>query len=209
LLTLQKANEYFSGMLFSTSYLPPGHILKKIIETDAVFIEAYEHYKKQTLRNRCHILSPNGVQTLIVPVTQSGLNRTAVKDVRISDDIQWQRQHWRSLTAAYRRSAFFEFYEDELHLFYVKKYVFLLDFNTELLRWILQLLHVKATIQLTETYVQEATQDFRNCSDLRSPANDLPGLTYPQVFEYKGSFTPGLSIIDLLFNTGPQAMAYL
>lgn len=198
-------------MLLSTAYLPSGNYFKKIISEDAILIEAHEHFHKQTIRNRCHILSPNGIQTLVIPVVHANLNRTAIKDVLISNDVPWQRQHWRSLTAAYRRSAFFEFYEDDIKPFYHTPFSSLLEFNTELLSLILGLLHKNIHIAYNEEFnpYDNSKNDSREICNIGIPIPGNEEIPYPQVFQYKNEFTPGLSIIDLIFNTGNAALTYL
>jgi hypothetical protein len=175
-------------------------------------MEVHEHFVKQTIRNRCHILSPNGIQTLIVPVDHHNRFRTPLKDLRIANEQAWQRQHWRSLCAAYQRSAFFEFYQDDLVPFYEKKQEFLMDFNSELLMMILSMLSVRVTQSKTEKFElpdENNASDFRFMSDISNPDSSGDFKIYPQVFGYKDGFVPGLSIVDLLFNMGPASIKYI
>jgi len=195
-------------LILATAYLPPIWYFEKLLSTDAVVIEGHEHFVKQTIRNRAHILSPNGIQSLIVPVVHENNSRVAIKDKRISDDIPWQRQHWRSLCAAYQRSAYFEFYQDDLAPFYEKKYEFLLDYNMELLHFLLGLLQVKKSITISSEYqgpMETESNDLRVLCNGGLPKVSGEETTYPQVFGYKGGFVPGLSIVDLIFNAGPDA----
>jgi len=177
-----------------------------------VIIESHEYFVKQTIRNRCHILSPNGMQTLIVPVAHQNRYRTPMKDVRIANENPWQRQHWRSLTSAYQRSAFFEFYEDELSPLYEHKFDFLLDFNMKVLQFLLEQLQIQTLISHTDKYevpVENSQSDFRMMCNNGLPMNPVGVKSYPQVFSYKEGFVPGLSVADLLFNMGPASLEYI
>ena len=199
-------------MLLSTAYLPPISYFRNLPTTDVVTIEKYEHFVKQTLRNRCHILSPNGIQTLIVPISHDHRQRAAIKDIRIANDQPWQRQHWRSMCAAYQRSAFFEFYQDDLAPFYERSYEFLMDLNMDLLSFLIEQLKLKQTFNYTSEYHHpspELIDDFRILSDAGSADPSAMIKSYPQVFGYKAGFVPGLSIIDLLFNMGPATENYI
>jgi len=199
-------------LLFSTSYLPPIKYISQLHSVGSLTLEVHEHFVKQTLRNRCHILSPNGIQTLIIPVEHTNRFRTPIKDLRISNNQPWQRQHWRSLCAAYQRSAFFEFYQDDLVPFYEKRQEFLLDFTSELLTVILSMLNISLRASQTEKYEipdDFDSKDIRFMSNLSGPDTSTDFVIYPQVFGYKDGFVPGLSIVDLLFNMGPAAEKYL
>jgi hypothetical protein len=125
--------------------------------------------------------------------------------------LPWQRQHWRSLCAAYQRSAFFEFYQDDMAPFYEKEYEFLLDFNMDLMLFLMPILKVTCKIQFTEKYSEPGTQlnDFRFLSDTGVPFAAAEISSYPQVFGYKFGFQSGLSVIDLIFNMGSAAGSYL
>lgn len=200
-------------LLFSTAYLPPLIYLNTIINSSkTIIIDVNEHFVKQTIRNRCHIFSPNGIQSLIIPLIHNNRNRTKVKDIRIANSQPWQRQHWRSMCSAYQRSAFFEFYEDDLVGFYEQEYEFLLDFNMDLLKFLLSVFNQNLEIHFTDTYVspmESITDDFRNLCESGDPQQPNELFVYPQVFEYKMGFQYGLSAIDLLFNMGPASKSYL
>src|SRR5690606_10530865 len=128
-----------------------------------ILIEQFEHFPKQTYRNRCSIQSPNGKLDLIVPVIKGSKNHTVVKDVRISYDFDWQRLHWMSLQTSYRSSAYFEFYEDELAPFYEKKWDYLFDYNFEIFQLLLKFLKLDISAVFTEKYEKEYTglDDYR------------------------------------------------
>ena len=163
--------------------------------TEPVYIEAHENFQKQTLRTRCRIATANGVQTLTVPVSGSG----SIKDIKISDHNNWRHLHWQALASAYGSSPFFEYYADDIAPFFEKKWEFLFDYNLEITRKMCELLDIRKEIRLTDEY--------KGCTfDLRAKADCKP---YYQVFQSRHGFLPDLSILDLLFNMGPEAILYL
>jgi hypothetical protein len=199
------------GAVLPLFYLPPVEYFAQLNSYNPDFvIEKHEHFPKQTYRNRANIYSPDGMLTLVVPVVKGSKVHTPVKDVKISYDFSWQRLHWMSLQGCYRRSAYFEYYEDEFATFYEKKETFLFDYNDQLLRLLLKLLKIKAEINYTESYEAEysALTDFRQNIN---PKKDsvFEQKPYFQVFEERHGFMKNLSIVDLLFNQGPQSLNYL
>lgn len=192
-------------------YLPPVDYFSEIVQNkDQLFIENAENFEKQSYRNRASIHSPNGKLDLIVPVIKGSKNHTIVKDVRISYDFKWQRLHLLSLQTSYRSSAYFEFYEDDLTPFYEKKWEFLFDYNQELLNLMLRFLKIKTEYNYTNNFEKDAfgNADFRNSiHPKRAVSQNIK--TYFQVFEDRNGFLPNLSIVDLLFNQGPQSIKYL
>ena len=200
-----------NGIVLPMFYLPPVQYFSMLKHyKDAILIEREEHFPKQTYRNRACIYSPDGVLTLTVPVVKGAKNHTRIKDVKISYDHDWQRLHWLTLQACYRRSAYFEYYEDELAPFYGKKFNYLFDYNEQLLRFITKSIKVNIELKFTQDY--EAT--YPESADLRNAINpkDHP-LTgqkpYYQVFEERHGFQRNLSIVDLLFNQGPGTADFL
>ncbi|GGE64843.1 WbqC-like protein [Pedobacter psychrotolerans] len=193
-------------------YLPPVGYFSLLQKVGQDFlIEKNEHLAKQTYRNRASIYSPNGKLDLTVPIVKGAKNHTKMKDVRISYDFKWQRLHWLSLETCYRSSAYFEFYEDELAHFYHEKFDFLFDYNFELLAWLNKKLKLPLELEVTASYEDNipAELDYRgmmNPKKAEEMANNKP---YYQVFEDRHEFLPNLSIVDLLFNQGPQAKLYL
>jgi hypothetical protein len=200
-----------NGAVLPMFYLPPVAYFTKLnqFKPDIIF-EQEEHFPKQTYRNRTNIYSPDGMLTLTVPVSKGSKNHTKTKDVRISYDFKWQRLHWLSLQACYRSSAFFEYYEDDFAPFYETNYTYLLDYNQQQLELLLRLLKIKLPIQATATYEDE----YPNLTDLRNSFStknepDTEQKPYFQVFEERKGFLKNLSIVDLLFNQGPQAVNFL
>ncbi|MFC5284811.1 WbqC family protein [Pedobacter alpinus] len=199
------------GAVFPLFYLPNVEFFKtlKTYKEDDVLIEKLEHYPKQTFRNRAIIACPNGKLMLTVPVKKGDKKRVAYKDKRISNDDNWQHVHWLSLEASYRNSAYFEFYEDVFKPFYHKPYHFLFDFNIELLDVILSALKMPVTYNITSEYEKygEEIIDFREDFDWRKPS-EYVNKPYYQVFEDKIGAQNNLSIVDLLFNQGPQSKSF-
>jgi hypothetical protein len=199
------------GAVFPMFYLPPVEYFVKLkAYKPDILIEREEHFPKQTYRNRANIYSPDGVLALVVPVVKGSKAHTKTKDVKISYDFDWQRLHWLSLQACYRRSAYFEFYEDNIAVFYEKKFPFLFDYNEQLLQFVLSSIKMQVTLNYAETYedTYDSIADFRNSITPKKEShfNQKP---YFQVFEERKGFMRNLSIVDLLFNQGPQAINYL
>jgi hypothetical protein len=198
--------------IFPLFYLPPVSYFSAVQQFDyEIIVERYEHFPKQTYRNRARIYSPNGILDLIVPVIKGANVHTRMKDVRISYDFNWQRIHWMSLQTCYRSSAYFEYYEDELAPFYHKKFNYLFDYNLELLQWLLQQLKKKPMLSFTEEYteVENGLVDYRTKIHFKKEDLSQSFSQYYQVFEDRRGFLPNLSIVDLLFNQGPQAKNYI
>lgn len=203
-----------NSILLPTAYLPPIQYYSKLIAYPEIIIEHFEHFPKQTYRNRTYIYSPNGKQNLVVPL-KSRTERTLTKDIRICYNDPWQKLHWRSFEAAYRRSPYFEYYEDDLRPFYTEpKFEFLIDLNMALIEFINTSLKINCAPQPTSTYEKE----YKEMDDYRStisPKKELSSDTtfkvkeYSQVFDNKHGFIPNLSIVDLLFNHGPRSVEYL
>jgi hypothetical protein len=199
------------GAVLPMFYLPPVEYFKELIHYNPDFlIEKQEHFPKQTYRNRANIYSPDGVLTLVVPVVKGSKIHTPVKDVKISYDFNWQRLHWLGLQGCYRRSAYFEYYEDEFVPFYEMKETYLFDYSEKLLTMLLKQLKIKTSINYTENYEAEypGLTDLRNSMHSKKES-DFQQKPYFQVFEERHGFMKNLSIIDLLFNQGPQSLNYL
>ena len=193
--------------LLQTAYFPPVSYFTVLNANHRVSIEFYEHFVKQSYRNRCCIYSPNGKQNLVVPLEHRS-ERTLVKDIKIAYTEDWARNHWRSLEAAYRRSAYFEYYEDEIApLILGKKHTYLIDLNQEITSLLLKILKISCVLEQTPNYNKVEIGDFRDkFSPKNPPTNTLP---YSQVFDNKFGPIPDLSILDLLFNQGPRSIDFL
>lgn len=201
-----------SSAIFPLFYLPPVAYFSALKELDYHFlIEREEHFPKQTYRNRAKIYSPNGSLDLIIPVIKGAKVHTRVKDVRISNDFNWQRLHWKSLESCYRNSAYFEYYEDEFAVFYQQKFDFLFDFNLQLLEWLFKMLKLTPAFNFTGEYLKELDPalDYRSKLHFKQAGDAGNFKPYFQVFDDREGFKPNLSIADLLFNQGPQSKNYL
>ena len=189
-------------VLFSTAYLPPLNYLSKIIETEQVVIEKQEYFVKQTYRNRCEILTANGKLSLSIPLVKQA-DKEIISQKRISYAEDWQKQHWRAITSAYKNSPYFEYFEDELRPFYEIKYEFLFEYNTQLLKAILNILRIKKEIGFTNLFEETpiGIQDRRKLSEINNQ-HVIVSKPYYQVFADKQGFTPNLSCLDALFNVG-------
>lgn len=199
-------------LILPAFYLPPIAYFTIIRNTALpLLLERYEHYPKQTYRTRASIYSANGKLDLIVPVQRGRGGHTMMKDVRISYESDWQRLHWMSLQTAYRSSAYFEYYEDDFAPFYERRYDWLFDYNTAQLELLLRLLKIDRSLGQTEHYHEDydPSLDFRNTIHPKHSHPNEGGKSYYQVFASKHGFIPNLSIVDLLFNHGPQSKAYL
>lgn len=199
------------GAILPLFYLPPIEYFSNLTRfKEDLLIERFEHFPKQTYRNRASIYSPNGKLDLIIPVVKGSKVHTKIKDVRISYEAGWQRLHWMSLQTCYRSSAFFEFYEHDFVKFYEKKTEFLFDFNLEILELLLKMLRIRADLRFTDQYeaAPEGRTDFRDLMHPKRPSG-YTGKPYYQVFQDRHGFLPNLSIADLLFNHGPQSISYL
>lgn len=191
------------------TYFPSIAHFAAIIQSNTLELEVEDNFQKQSYRNRCLIYSPNGLQLLNVPVVHSKELRQKTKDIRISYDFDWQKQHFKSLEMAYRSSPFFEYYEAEFEPLFQKKTTFLLDFNLEIFELLLKcLMHKKEYSKSTEYFKNLPDyQDFRYLTqDKKTTYNFEP---YTQVFEDRHGFLSNLSVIDLLFAEGKHAVGYL
>jgi hypothetical protein len=197
-------------LLVSTAYLPPVEYFSLISQADHIYIEREENYLKQTYRNRCYILSAHGSQALSVPVFSGSLHKTPVKDIRIDYSKRWQQVHLRAMTASYNSSPYFEYYSENIEKIISGNHDFLLDLNTELTESVLEILGIKKTIIFTTDFepVGNSEYDFRYQITPKAKS-DFTAKKYPQVFNNDKGFVPGLSILDLVYNMGPDSVDFL
>ena len=182
-------------------------------KAEKICFENEDNYQKQSYRSRQYIYGANGKLLLNIPIKHFKDKRQKYKEIKIENDFNWQTIHWRSLEAAYRTSPFFEFYEDELQPLYDKTYIHLLDFNYACLEVLLSCLQIEKPIEKTEVFLKDYSNE-ENVVDARNLINaknreTLSLETYTQVFDSKKGFIPDLSILDLLFNEGPNSLMYL
>ena len=207
--------------LLQTTYFGPVQWYQKLYRYDRVLIEQYDSYQKQTYRNRCIIATANGLQALTVPVEHNSqfsiLNSHWVKDLRISDHNQWRRIHWNALQSAYSESPFFDYYADDIRPFFEQHYDFLIDFNEAIREKICELIDIHPRVAYTTAYhpspvaQQTPITDFRDVIHAKHPKDDpdFKPREYWQVFARRHGFQPNLSILDLLFCMGPEAIYLL
>jgi len=197
-------------ILVSTAYLPPIEYFSLISGADEVIIEREENYVKQSYRNRCYVLSSHGRQPLSVPVYLGSQHKTPVKDIRIDYSKRWQQVHLRTMIASYNSSPYFEYYFEALEKVISVKNVFLLDLNTELTKIVSEILKINTKISYSTIFVPpgETENDFRyNISPKIESQFSIK--KYSQVFNNGRDFVSELSILDLIFNMGPEAVNYL
>jgi len=205
-------------VILASTYFGPVQWYQKLCRHGDVLIERYDHFMKQTYRNRCIIAAANGLQALTVPVEKGDTSPSLMKDIRISDHGNWRHLHWQALQSAYGESPFFEFYADDIRPFFEKKWTFLFDFNLDITAKMCELLDIEPHISLTNDYTPSPiTQQSSPIADLRDaihpkhpqPDSDFTPRRYYQVYEQRYGFQPNLSILDLLFNMGNESVLYL
>ncbi|MEX0812618.1 MAG: WbqC family protein [Chitinophagales bacterium] len=202
-------------LLIELDYLAPIAYYSLLLKYNKVFIEACESFVKATYRNRCEILGPNGRQILSIPVKGGRSHSQAYRQTKIDYTQDWQRNHWNSIRAAYGRSPYFEHYSPYFEKFYDTQHQSLFDFNLSLLETTLKLLKTEVDFSLTNNFEKTVPgiEDWRSCIH-PNPEKDkssevLSSKPYLQVFSDRHSFQSNLSILDLLFNEGPNAESIL
>ncbi|MCF4101375.1 WbqC family protein [Gillisia sp. M10.2A] len=199
-------------ILLNLPYFGPVTHFREIVKPTLIWFENEDNYQKQTYRNRMYIYGANGKLLLNIPIKH--LPKSPVKqyqkykEVRIDNDMKWQKQHWKSLKSAYQTSPFFEFYEDELAPLYNRDFEYLMDFNYACFETISECLQLDIDYKKTTEYIKQPENllDKRNLINAKVAVEIPP---YNQVFQEKEGFLSNLSILDLLFNEGPNALMYL
>ena len=211
--------------LLSSAYFGPVQWYQKLHRYDRCLIEQHDNFVKQTYRNRCIIPTTNGIQALSIPVScpqGSQLSKTPMRDIRISDHGNWRHIHWNALCSAYGESPFFDYYQDDLRPFFERKWTSLFDFNMEIILKMVELLDIRPKISLTTAFLSDASMaenatedslvdDFRDIIRPKRPGldSDFMARPYYQVYQQKHGFQPNMSILDLLFNEGNEAILWL
>lgn len=199
-----------SNILIHPTYFPSISHFVAMVKANSITFEMEDNFQKQTNRNRMYIYSPNGIQLLNIPIKHSkNTVHQKTKDVRLETAFDWQKQHFKSLEAAYRTSPFFEYYEDAIVPIFTKKHTFLMDLNFETIEVVKKCLGLSFESNKTIEYFHEVP----NLEDYRILANGKKDNAsfepYTQVFEEKHGYLNNLSILDLLFNEGRYALEYL
>lgn len=199
-------------LLLHPAYFGPVSQYVALAKAKEVIFENDDNYQKQTYRNRMYIYGANGKLLLNIPIKHTGnkSNHQKFRDVRIENEFPWQKQHWKSLESVYRTSPFFEFYEDDFHPLYHKKFDFLMDFNLRCFELAMESLQIELPVEKTTEYFLHPEGMINGRSLIVAKKKNPPQLEpYPQVFQDKYGFLNDLSIVDLLFNEGPNAANYL
>lgn len=198
-----------NNILIHPTYFPSISHYVALLQADSVTFEMEDNFQKQTNRNRMYIYSPNGVQMLNIPIKHSKDKHQKYKDVRIENDFGWQKNHFKSLEAAYRTSPFFEYFEDDFRPLFEKKHEFLMDLNLEVFKLVNDSLGINIQPEKTTEFFHEVSDyiDFRPLVNGKKDTTQLQ--EYTQVFNEKHGFINNLSILDLLFNEGRYAVDYL
>ena len=205
-------NNSAEDIVLSSVYAGNIDYYSSLISSNSAVIDIHEFFRKQSYRNRCVIAGANGPLNLIVPIQRES-GKTKVKDIKIDHSQNWKKIHWKSLESAYRTSPYFEYYE---HLFYPvyheNKLKFLLDLNDKMAEIILSCLQFEKSIPKSNQYISKVSEsvDYRQKIHPKQPNLDVSaGVKYIQVFEDKLGFFPNLSVLDLVFNEGPNAIVLL
>lgn len=197
------------NIIIHPTYFPSISHFVAMVKADSITFEMEDNFQKQTNRNRMYIYSPNGIQMLNIPIKHSKEGHQKFKEVRIENDFDWRKNHFKSLEAAYRTSPFFEYFEDDFRSLFEKKHEFMMDLNFQTIELVTDCLGVKFEIEKTTEYfhVAEGLTDFRHLANGKKDTSLFE--PYTQVFDDKHGFINNLSILDLLFNEGRYAVDYL
>lgn len=201
-----------STIIVEAQFFPPIESFAHIVQHTHLIIEACEHYQKGSYRNRCHIANSTGLQSLSIPLSKGKNSKQPVRQVQISYDLDWQKQHWQSLQTAYGSAPYWEYYAPIFERIYIQKYEYLFDFNIEILKTLFKILKLNNSIDvsLSTTYEKAydaSIQDIRNAITPRT--QPLYNIQYAQLFQDRLAFQPNMSILDLVFCTGPRSVEIL
>lgn len=194
-------------LLIELPYLGNLAFYSHLTKFDTLILEKHEFFQKSSFRNRCEISGPNGKLVLSVPIVGGKDKKQYYADTKISYDHHWQKDHWNSLCSSYRRSPYFEYYEDKFGNIFDKEYETLFSLNLDLFMLIKDLLKLNLDIQFSDKYEKEVNSDIEDYRSFFLPKRELAvDIKYLQVFEDRTGFIPNLSIVDLLFNEGPNSL---
>ena len=204
------------AVLLEAQYLPNVQYFSKLVQIPSLVLEAHENYQKGSYRNRCHIAGANGLMRLSIPLRKGKNEKLSIQKTEISYDEPWTSQHWHSIRSAYGNAPYFPYYQDEIEALFQDRPKYLFDWNKSLLQLIIDLLQLPVEISLSEDFakaVPDDTLDLRGHIHPKSHRQrvdrNFQPVPYPQLFEERHGFLPNLSILDLLFCAGPQAILHL
>ena len=178
-----------------------------VVNADTLIFDVAEHFQKMTERNKYHISGANNSNKLSVPLVNGRDQRAPMCEIRIQNEERWQVQHWRTIVSVYRRTPFFEHYEDSLRPLFEEEFTHLVHFNKAAMQWVKRQLRLKFEEQEADVFVKEYRQEITDIRFIKPDPRELP--RYHQIFEDRIGFLPDLSILDLLFSKGPAAAEYL
>ena len=196
-----------STAIISTSYFPNIQTLTKFLKYDQIIIDIYEHYSKQSYRNRCNILTANGILGLSVPVKKN--NRCYSSDIKVDYSDRWQKIHEKAILSAYKNSPFYEHYIDYFSFVFSKQETFLIDLNTKILDKLLSILKIKKNYNFSTDFITDNSNNFKDTIHPKPQKNaedlEFSPQPYIQVFSERFGFIENLSGLDLIFMLGPEA----
>lgn len=200
-------------IILSTSYFGPISYFAKFLLPENIWIEKHEHFIKQTYRNRCIIYGANGPVSLTIPVKRGSFHKIKIADLEIDYSKDWQINQWRAIESAYNSAPFFQYYSDDIKIFFESDTRLLFEHNMNIMETLLKLIHLQKNVLFTEQYLPDSESSIDYRMDLRpknSPKDPLFRIVpYFQVFDDRHGFLPDLSILDLLFNAGPETLEIL
>lgn len=204
---MQLSQQNNKSLIIESQYFGSVTYISILFHFTNIKIEQYETYPKMSFRNRCVVAGSNDLVKLSVPLEKGRNQRQLMKDVRISYSTRWQAAHLRTIESCYSRSPYFEYYRDDLWKLLERKEAYLLDLNLAIQDWLKKTLKFSGEVSLTDHYQKEYPPDVTDRRNTILPKNfqDQPmGWQYTQVFEDRIGFQPNLSILDLLFCSGPD-----
>jgi len=201
--------------LLSTAYFPPIQYYSKLVQENPIYIECFENYAKQSYRNRCDILGANGRLTLSVPVLKGARKKILTKDIQIEYVENWQKIHFKGIESAYRKSPYYEYYIDDIEPIFNKDFKYLIDLNEHIMSILNEIIEINPQIERTTDYIKDTSGyiDWREGihpkKSKRQEDENYAEVAYTQVFSDKFEYQENLSILDLIFNLGPESLIHL
>lgn len=197
-------------ILLHPAYFPSIETMCHMVNADKIIWEIHDNYQKQTYRNRTYIAHSNGKLLLNIPVKHISGKRQKTQEVQVENAVNWQKQHLKSMQTAYRTSPFFEFYEDDLLPLFTEPVTNLMDFNFKIFEFLTEIIGFTVETATTSKYEEnpEDVDDLRRLVNAKRPTS-FQSVPYTQVLEASHGFLPNLSILDLIFNEGPNTLTHL